>query len=57
MNGRPDHNYREAIRLAAGRSHSGPFLNGPLYSRIVWFHKGSAHQGDVDNIAKRIHDA
>lgn len=57
MNGRPDPDYRESIRLAASRRHNGPFFDGPVYSRIVWFHKGSAHQGDVDNIAKRIHDA
>jgi len=28
-----------------------------LYSRIIWFHKYVSSQGDIDNIAKRIHDA
>jgi hypothetical protein len=31
-------------------------LVGPLYARIVWFHKDRTSQ-DVDNIAKRILDA
>ena len=33
-------------------------LSAPLYSRIIWFHKyDTKGQGDIDNIAKRIHDA
>jgi len=32
-------------------------MSCPLYSRIIWFHKYRSSQGDVDNIAKRIHDA
>lgn len=32
-------------------------MSHPLYSRIIWFHKNRSSQGDVDNIAKRIHDA
>ena len=31
-------------------------LNGPLYARILWFHKDKTDQ-DADNIAKRILDA
>ncbi len=30
--------------------------NGPLYARILWFHKDRTTQ-DVDNIAKRILDS
>jgi hypothetical protein len=32
-------------------------VGGPLYSRIVWFHKYRSTQGDTDNIIKKIHDA
>jgi len=32
-------------------------MRGPLYSRIIWFHRYFSDQGDVDNILKPIHDA
>jgi hypothetical protein len=32
-------------------------VSGPLYSRIIWFHKYRATQGDTDNIMKKVHDA
>lgn len=31
-------------------------MDGPLYARIIWFHKYQTTQ-DVDNIAKRILDS
>lgn len=49
--------YAEVISGAARQRHSGELLGGALYSRIIWFHKYDSIQGDIDNIAKRIHDA
>lgn len=46
----------EQIAAQARRSYSGPPSTQALYSRIIWFHKKPS-TGDVDNIAKRIHDA
>jgi Endodeoxyribonuclease RusA len=40
----------------AARSLSPAVFDGPLYARIVWFHKERTSQ-DADNIAKRILDA
>lgn len=56
-NKKPNPKYREALKRAAAASHQLPPLTGPLYSRIIWFHKSAAAQGDVDNIAKQIHDS
>jgi Endodeoxyribonuclease RusA len=51
----PNAHYTEALREAA--SVRRPLiLVGPLYARILWFHKDPTGQ-DVDNIAKRILDA
>ena len=49
--------YGNAIADAARARHTGSVFDGPLYSRIIWFHKYAASQGDIDNVAKRIHDA
>jgi Holliday junction resolvase RusA-like endonuclease len=49
--------YLNAITLAAQNRHQGPLLVAPLYSRILWFHKQPSSQGDIDNMAKGIHDA
>jgi Holliday junction resolvase RusA-like endonuclease len=49
--------YAELISSAARKRYSGDLLSGALYSRIIWFHKYDSIQGDIDNIAKRIHDA
>jgi Holliday junction resolvase RusA-like endonuclease len=49
--------YAEVISGAARKRHSGEMFSGALYSRIIWFHKYDSIQGDIDNIAKRIHDA
>lgn len=49
--------YSDAISNAGRAGHIGVLLEGPLYSRIIWFHKYETSQGDSDNIAKRIHDA
>jgi len=48
--------YTEQIQAQARSCFAGQLLSHPLYSRIVWFHKGPS-TGDVDNIAKRIHDS
>lgn len=48
--------YTERIAAEARMIHADPHFKVPLYSRIIWFHRGPA-QGDSDNIAKRIHDA
>jgi Holliday junction resolvase RusA-like endonuclease len=48
--------YSEQIQAKARSRYDGPLLSHALYSRIIWFHKGPS-TGDVDNIAKRIHDA
>lgn len=45
------------IAESARGSYSGEPLSVALYSRIIWFRKYSSTQGDVDNMAKRIHDA
>ncbi len=57
LNARPNPGYARQIVEAALHRYGGPVLDGPLYSRILWFHKYATTQGDVDNIAKRIHDA
>ena len=57
LNARPSEDYRAAIAAAAQAKHQEALLDGPLYSRIIWFHKVASAQGDIDNIAKRIHDA
>ena len=49
--------YSNAISDAARERHTGTLLDGPLCSRIIWFHKYVSSQGDIDNVAKRIHDA
>ncbi len=49
--------YTESIQARARSCYAGPLLASPLYSRIIWFHREIDAQGDVDNIAKRIHDA
>ena len=49
--------YSNALSEAARARHSGTLFDGPLYSRIIWFHKYVSSQGDIDNVAKRIHDA
>ena len=57
LNARPSVAYKEAISNAARERHTGALFDVPLYSRIIWFHKYVTTQGDVDNVAKRIHDA
>lgn len=47
--------YSAAIMQAARERQPG-ILDGPLYARIIWFHKHPTDQ-DVDNIAKRILDS
>jgi len=37
--------------------YGGPPSSAALYSRIVWFHRYTHTQGDVDNIIKKIHDS
>ena len=51
----PNPRYTEALREMA-RSRQPEILSGPLYARILWFHKDPTTQ-DVDNIAKRILDS
>jgi len=41
---------------ASAWMHSEPLLDGELYTRIIWFHRGKTDQ-DADNIAKRILDS
>jgi len=53
----PRPEYTRAIAEAARQHYAGDLVTGPLYSRIIWFHKYESLQGDADNIAKRIHDA
>jgi hypothetical protein len=57
LNARVKPAYSHAISEAARSRHIGGLFEGPLYSRIIWFHKSSSSQGDIDNVAKRIHDA
>ena len=45
------------MKGAAGTRFAGPLLQGPLYARIIWFHKYKTTEGDADNIAKRLLDA
>jgi hypothetical protein len=54
-NAGPNTKYSEAIAHAARGKEPG-ILQGPLYARIIWFHKHPTAQ-DVDNIAKRILDS
>jgi len=49
--------YVRAIAEAARGAYTGPTVAGPLYSRIIWFHKYRSTQGDTDNIIKKIHDS
>ena len=51
----PNPRYAEALREIA-RSKQPKVLNGPLYARILWFHKDWTTQ-DIDNIVKRILDS
>jgi len=51
----PNENYKTALSEAARFRHP-TILDGPLYARILWFHKDKTNQ-DVDNIAKRILDS
>ena len=57
LNARPNPVYAREIAAQAQSCYDGPMLAGDLYSRIIWFHKYRTTQGDVDNMAKRIHDA
>jgi len=57
LNAKPNPVYAREIAAQARSSYGGPMMSCPLYSRIIWFHKYRSSQGDVDNIAKRIHDA
>lgn len=57
LNAKPNPLYAREIATQALSCYSGPMVAHPLYSRIIWFHKYRTSQGDVDNIAKRIHDA
>ncbi len=57
LNAKRGENYHTAIAKATSERFSGSPLETPLYSRIIWFHKYVSQGGDVDNIAKRIHDA
>jgi Holliday junction resolvase RusA-like endonuclease len=57
LNAKPNPQYAEQIAARVRDCYAGPMLSYPLYSRIIWFHKYRSSQGDVDNIAKRIHDA
>ena len=47
--------FNAAINQAA-QARKPAILDGPLYARILWFHKTRTDQ-DTDNIAKRILDA
>lgn len=51
----PNERYREALRNEAV-SRRPEIAEGPLYARILWFHKDTTSQ-DADNIAKRILDS
>lgn len=57
LNARPNPMYTLEVATRAQSCYGGPMLVGDLYSRIIWFHKYRTTQGDVDNVAKRIHDA
>lgn len=57
LNAKLKASYSSAIADAARAKHDGTILDVPLYSRIIWFHKYISTQGDIDNVAKRIHDA
>jgi Holliday junction resolvase RusA-like endonuclease len=49
--------FQESLRTRAFPSLTGVSpLEGRLYARITWFHRGATSQ-DVDNIAKNILDA
>src|SRR5271168_2966268 len=57
LNSKHSRGYTQQIRDMARSCYSGPLMTSALYSRIIWFHKDKSSQGDVDNIAKRVHDA
>lgn len=56
-NRKPNPKFSEDLIQGARVAYPNAPLLGPLYSRVIWFHKSASAQGDVDNIAKRIHDA
>lgn len=57
VNATRSQSYFDAIAGNARAKHRGEMFDGPLYSRILWFHKRRSSQGDIDNVAKKIHDA
>ena len=57
LNAKLSDNYAASIAQAAQEKHSGGKFGHLLYSRILWFQKRPSRHGDVDNIAKKIHDS
>ena len=51
----PNPKFSQALETAA-RNRNAQTIAGPLYARIIWFHKYPTTQ-DADNIAKRILDS
>jgi Endodeoxyribonuclease RusA len=53
----PNRKFREVVKTAAKlKLGAGVPLDGPVYARIIWFHRVHTTQ-DADNIAKNILDA
>ncbi len=57
LNAKRAPNYQTFLHHAALTVSKGALLQGPLYSRVIWFHRYPSTQGDVDNILKPIHDS
>jgi len=53
----PKASFTAALVAESKRRIGGPMLSGPLYARIIWFHKYKTTEGDADNIAKRTLDS